>query len=130
MLPADAADPQPGDLVAAQPGEQPGQRDRADQLHRIVGVGGVAGQIGGVQVQSSPQQLGPHVVGDHAGIGADQGGDAARHCQRPVRVEPAAVHSHSWQSRKNALVAVRMPCLVRGAIGVPARSARHSRRCT
>ena len=90
VLPADASDAQPGDLVAAQPGEQPGQRDRTDQLHRIVGVGGVAGQIGGVQVQPRPQQLGPHLVGDHAGIGADQGGDTAGHCQRPVRVEPAA----------------------------------------
>ena len=58
--------------------------------HRIVGVGGVAGQIGGVQVQPGPQQLGPHLVGDHAGVGADQGGDAARHGQRAVRVEPAA----------------------------------------
>ena len=33
VLPADAADPEPGDLVAALAAEQPGQRDGADQLH-------------------------------------------------------------------------------------------------
>ncbi|WP_205717571.1 hypothetical protein [Actinomadura soli] len=34
VLPADAANPQAGDLVAAPAAEQPGQRYRADQLHR------------------------------------------------------------------------------------------------
>ena len=88
VLPADAADPQPGDLVAAQAGEQPGQRDRPDQFHRVVGVG-AAGQVGGLQVEPGPQQLGPYLVGDHPRVGADQGVDAARDGQRPVGVEPA-----------------------------------------
>ena len=34
-LPADRADPQSDDLVDAQSGEQPQQRDRADELERI-----------------------------------------------------------------------------------------------
>jgi hypothetical protein len=40
------------------------------------------------------------------------------------------IHSHSWQSRKNVRVAIRKCALVRGEIGVPARSARLSARCT
>ena len=88
-LPADGPDPQAGDLVAAQPGEQPGQRDRADQLHRVVGACGGAGQVGVGQVQPGPQQLRPDVVGDHSRVGADQCCDAARHDQRAGRVEAA-----------------------------------------
>ena len=35
VLPADRADGQPEDLIDTQPGEQPEQRDRADELERI-----------------------------------------------------------------------------------------------
>ncbi len=88
MLPADAADPQPVDLVAAQAGEQPRQRDRPDQLHRVVGVG-AAGQVASIEVQPGPQELGPYLVGDHPRVGADQRGDAARQRERAAGVEPA-----------------------------------------
>lgn len=37
-----------------------------------------------------------------------------------------SIHSHSWQSRKNVRVALRFWALVRGEIGVPARSPRAS----
>ena len=131
VLPADAADPQPRDLVAAQPAEQPGQRDRPDQLHRVVGAGGVAGQIGLVQVQPGPQQLGPHLVGDHAGVGADQ---RRRRCAAGASARFGSnrrgIHSHSWQSRKNMRVAIRLCALVRGEIGLSAPVAEASRRWT
>ena len=51
VLPADAADPQPGDLVAAQAGEQPGQGERADEFHRVVAACRGARQVGGLDVQ-------------------------------------------------------------------------------
>jgi hypothetical protein len=35
LLPADAADAEAGDLVAALAAEQPGQRDRADEFQRV-----------------------------------------------------------------------------------------------
>ena len=90
VLPAHAADPQPGQFVAAQAAEQPGECDRADQRHRVVGVGGVGGQVVGFDVQPGPQQLRPHVVGDDdPRVGADQRGDAARHRQRAGGVEAA-----------------------------------------
>ena len=89
VLPADAAGPQPGDLVAAQAGEQPGQGERADEFHRVVAARRGARQVGGLDVQPGVQELGPHVVGDDAGVGADQRADAARQGQRPGGVEPA-----------------------------------------
>jgi hypothetical protein len=89
VLPADAAGPQPDDLVAAQPGEQPGQGQCPDQLDRVVAARGRAGQVAGLDVQAGVQQLGPHVIGDHPGIGADQRADAARDGQRAGGIEPA-----------------------------------------
>ena len=72
MLPADAADPQPDDLVAALPAEQPSQRDGADELHRVTGAARDRGEVAGLDVQPGPQQLGPDVVGDDPRVRADQ----------------------------------------------------------
>ena len=89
VLPADAADAQPGDLVAALAGEQPGQGDRADQLERVVRAGLRGRQVAGGQVEPGPEQLRPDVVGDHPRVRAAQGGDAARDGQGALRVEAA-----------------------------------------
>jgi len=43
----------------------------------------------GTRRQPGPQQLRPDVIGDHARVRAEQGGDAARDGQRPLRVESA-----------------------------------------
>jgi hypothetical protein len=77
VLPADAARPQPGDLVAALPGEQPGQRDRADQFQRVEVPGLGLREVVFREVQPGPHQLRPDLVGDHPGVRAEQGGDAA-----------------------------------------------------
>jgi hypothetical protein len=71
VLPADAADPEPGDLVAALSGEQPGQRGGADEFHRVAGAARDRGEVAGLDVQPGPQQLGPDVVGDDARVRAD-----------------------------------------------------------
>jgi hypothetical protein len=89
VLPADAADLQPGDLVAAQAGEQPRQGERPDEFQRVVAACRGAREVRGLYVQPGVQELGPDVVGDDAGVGADQGADAARDGQCPGRVEPA-----------------------------------------
>ena len=88
VLPADAADPKPGDLVAALPGKQPGERDRAQQFHRV-GAGVAGGPVAGGEVEPGPQQLGPDVISDHAGVRAEQCVDAARGAQGGGDVEPA-----------------------------------------
>jgi hypothetical protein len=56
VLPADAAHPKPGDPVAALSGEQPGERDRAQQLHRV-GTGVSAGPVVGGEVEPGPLSL-------------------------------------------------------------------------
>ena len=94
LLPADRADAQPQDLVGSQPGEQPHQRGRADELERIPrragpAAVGVQREILAGQVQAGPHQLRPHVVGDHARLGSDQRGDRARQPERAAGVEPA-----------------------------------------
>jgi hypothetical protein len=53
MLPADAADPEAGDLITALAGEQPGEGYRADHLDGVDAAVG-AGQVGGFQVQPGP----------------------------------------------------------------------------
>ena len=90
VLPADASHAQPGDLVAALTGKQPGERDRADHLDRVHAA--VGGQVGGVEVESGPQQFRPDAVGDHPGVWAQQRAEAARGGQRPSGVEPAGIH--------------------------------------
>jgi hypothetical protein len=87
VLPADAAHPEAGDLVAALAGEQPGQRDRPHQFQRVEVPRLGLREVGGLQVQPSPHELGPDVVGDHARVGAEQHRDAARDGQRAGRVE-------------------------------------------
>ena len=87
VLPADAAHPQPGDLVAALAGEQPGQGDRPHQFQRVEVPGLGLREVAGLQVQPGPHELRPDVVGDHARVGAEQGRDAARDGQCPLRVE-------------------------------------------
>jgi hypothetical protein len=79
-LPADRADSQAEDLLNAQAGEQPQQRDSADQLEWIPrracsGLVAVLGQIVLAEVQPCPHQLGPDLVRNHTRIGADQRGD-------------------------------------------------------
>lgn len=85
VLPADAAT---GDLIAALAGEQPGEGDRADHVEGVDAAVG-AGQVGGLQVEPGPQQLGPDVVGDHVRVRPGQGAQAARGSQGLGRVEPA-----------------------------------------
>jgi hypothetical protein len=46
-------------------------------------------QVAGGQVEPGPEQLRPHIVGGHARVRAEQGGDAARDDQGTLRVEPA-----------------------------------------
>ena len=87
VLPANAADPQAGDLVAALPGEQPGQRDCANQFEWIEVAGPRLREIDPRQIQPCPKQFGPDLVGDHPRVRAEQCGDAARSGQRPPRVE-------------------------------------------
>jgi hypothetical protein len=89
VLPADAAPPQAGDLVAALPAEQPGQGDRADQFDRVEEPGTVHRQVSSLQVQPRPHKLRPDVVGDHPRVGAEQGTDAARGGQGAFGSEPA-----------------------------------------
>src|SRR5664280_395553 len=50
------------------------QGDSPDQLDRVVGACGGAGQIGRLEVQPGPEQLRPDVVGDQPRVGADQRG--------------------------------------------------------
>ena len=88
MLPADAADTQAGDLITALAGEEPGEGHRADHLDGVDAAVS-PGQVGGLQVEPGPQQLGPDVVSDHPGIRSDQGSQAARGAQGRGRVEPA-----------------------------------------
>ena len=87
MLPADAAETEPGDFVAALATEQPGEGDRADHVDRV--SAGPAGQIVGVEVEAGPEEFGPQIVGDHPRIGSLQGPDAARSFQCSCGVEPA-----------------------------------------
>ena len=77
---------EPVDLVAAQSREQPQQRDSADHLDWIPGRAGtgeqgvflaVDGEIIDTKVEARPQQLRLHVVGNDAGIRADQRTDRA-----------------------------------------------------
>ncbi|MFK4227846.1 hypothetical protein [Streptomyces sp. NPDC019890] len=51
VLPADAANPEPGNLVAALTGEEPGQGDGPDQLDRI-GAAVRGREIAGLDVQA------------------------------------------------------------------------------
>ncbi|MFE0514157.1 hypothetical protein [Streptomyces sp. NPDC058964] len=88
VLAADASQPKAGDLVTALAAEQPGQRDRANQLQRIEQPRPVLRKICGRQIQSGPQQLGPDLVRNHAPVWAEQSGDAARGGQRALGVEP------------------------------------------
>ena len=89
VLPADAADPQPRDLIAAQAGEQPGQGHCPDELDRVDQRAAVGRHVLRCEVEPGPQQLGPHLVGDHPGIGAEQGTDASGDGQNTGGVEPA-----------------------------------------
>jgi hypothetical protein len=85
---------EPEDLVDAQPGEQPQQRDGADELERIprgagCAWGAVLGQVVLAEVQPSPHQFGPHLLGDHARVGADQRRDRSGDPERAARVKPS-----------------------------------------
>jgi hypothetical protein len=87
VLPADAAEPEPGDFVTTLAREQPGERDRADHVDRV-GSGSYR-QVGGVEVESRPEKFGPEVVGDHPRVGSPQSPDAARGFQCSRGVETA-----------------------------------------
>jgi hypothetical protein len=87
VLPADAAHAQAGDLVAAQPAEQPGHRHSPDKLHRVAQAVGVDGEVFGLDVEAGGQQFGPDVISDHPGVRADQGMDAAWCREGPDWVE-------------------------------------------
>ena len=94
LLPTDRANAQPKDLVGPQPGEQPHQRGRANELERIPRRAGSAAigvqrEIVAGQVQAGPHQLRPHVIGDHARLGSDQRGDRPGQPERAPGVEPA-----------------------------------------
>ncbi len=60
-----------------------------DQLERVEVPGLGFGQVGGVEVQAGPQQFGPYLIGNHPRVRAEQGRDAARGAERPLRVEAA-----------------------------------------
>ena len=88
-----APTPQAEDLVDAQAGEQPQQRDGADELERIPRRAGsaavhVLGRSSTLEVQPGPHQLRPDVVGDHARVGPDQRRDRPGDPDRATRVEP------------------------------------------
>ena len=93
MLPAGAADAEPDDLVAAEPAEQPDQRQGAQQLDGVLAAGRAVVDVAVLEVEPGPQQFRPHVIGDHPRVGADQRADAARGGQRAGRVEPAGDRS-------------------------------------
>jgi len=95
-LPADAADPQPENLVITKPSEEPGRRERPAQLDGIT-VGSKVPSMGrattwkivGNEVEASPDGLGPHIVGDDPRVGADQSGETLRYGQMPHGIEPS-----------------------------------------
>src|SRR4029453_9813124 len=87
LLPANAPHPQPDDLVATQPAEQPGQHQGAEQFDRVFAANRVGVDVGVLEIEAGPQQLGPDVIGDDTGIRTDQGPDAAGSGQRPGPVE-------------------------------------------
>jgi hypothetical protein len=89
VLPPDATQPKPRDLVAALPGEQPNQRDRPNELDWVAGTARRGRQVVGLDVQPRPKQFGPDIVGDDARIRPHQSEDAAWRGQRRGRVEPA-----------------------------------------
>src|SRR5262245_3518529 len=62
-LPANAAKAQPHDLVAAEPTEEPGKGEAADQLERVLLP---YGDVLCREIDARPKQLGPEIVGDDA----------------------------------------------------------------
>src|SRR3954447_26089345 len=85
-LPTDAADAQAHDLVAALAGEQPGQRQRADEFEGI-GADTTDGEVIGPEIEPGPQDLGPGVVGDDPRLGAEHPAHAARGSERGRGIE-------------------------------------------
>ena len=127
LLPADAADAQPGDLVAAQPGEQPGQGEGADERERVVLPAEVPGRSWACSC--SPAQISLAQTSSAMTRGSVPMRAATLRGMASARVgsKRRAIQSHSWQSRKNARLAVRKWALVRGRSG-PRRVVRWSRR--
>jgi len=95
-LRADAADPQPQNLVVAKSSEEPSRRKGSAHLDGIA-VGSklpspgraATREVVGYEVEAGPDQLGPDIVGDDARVGADQGEQALRRSQVSYGIEPS-----------------------------------------
>ena len=133
MLPADRAEAQAEDLVDAQAGEQPQQRDRPDELERIprrarpaVACGQVVGGRGSARPTSAwprcrrRSRAGP----GRSALAIDRGSANARRGSKR-----RSIHSHSCRSQKNA---PQRPDVLRLASSAQrlAVSGRASRRCS
>lgn len=81
-LPADAPDPQPDDLIAAQAPKQPRHGQGPDEFDGVA-IAGVAAchEICVGEVEPRPQEFRPEIIGDHARDRADQGLDGPRRGQ-------------------------------------------------
>jgi hypothetical protein len=88
-LPADTPEAQAGNFIAAQAREEPHQGERPDQLHRIELPADVRRQIRGLQVEPCPQQLGPEVVRNDAGVRPNERADTPRRRQGTDGIEAA-----------------------------------------
>lgn len=86
----------------------------------MLAADGVGVDVAVLEVEASPQQLGPNVVGDDARIRADESADAAWGGQRAGRVE-ATRDPAPLLAVPEELTASR-PLLVRGMSGSPMRS--------
>src|SRR6266542_6273626 len=69
--------------------EQPRQRKRSNQLHRVIASAAARGNICGLEMQTRPEQLGPGCVVNHARSRADQSFDAAWRGERSTGVKSA-----------------------------------------
>src|SRR6266542_1323298 len=87
-LPADTADPQANEFIATQAAEQPRDDERPYQFHRIA-IASVAArcEISVVEVEPGPQEFRPQIIGDDAGVRADQGLDRPGRGQGARRIE-------------------------------------------
>ena len=74
-LPSDASKPEAADLVRAEAGKEPGQRESAKQFDGVEGTPPSDRVVLGVGVESGPHEFGPDLVVDDARIWANQGPD-------------------------------------------------------
>ena len=107
VLPADAADAEAGDLVAALAAEQPGQRDRADQLKRVGAPVRRRKVLGGSRFSPAQSSLAQMSSAITRGSGPSRRLDAARGSQRVREGRTAAGSTPIPGSRGRRSAAVR-----------------------